>query len=203
MKKLTLILAVVLIQFDIAHGQSKIQELGLAYSGNNYFGVRYQLGTEKFLVRLTALNIGGTSLRFKDDNTVHKYIDQGIGLNLGIIKQTSIFDDVNFYYGVDFLSSFSNYINSYSNGIFTKSENKTTTAGLGCVLGFAYHFSKHVSLSAEILPAIWYSLEKDSNTNGTTVSTHSSHSTGYGFNRYSNSYANLTLSFRIRPKEEK
>jgi len=201
MRKLPLILLLMFVPYVI-NAQSKFQDIGLNYSGSNLFGVRYKVGNEKTLFRLTIINLGGTNDKQTGTYVTYKLINQGFATYIGFEKSKFVTDNIKFYYGADLLSSYDKFSNK---NITTNSNSveKSLKAGLGCVLGFAYNFSNNVSLSTEIIPSIWYSYSKHSYSNGADIGIQTSKGFGYGFNIANNSFANVTLSFRIRPKHDK
>jgi hypothetical protein len=201
MKKVAFLLVISFISTIILYSQSRIREVGLNYSGYNMFGVRYKAGSENSLFRLTLLNIGGSNWRQQNNSYNYKNNSQGIALNAGFEKLKLAAENVYFYYGVDLMTSYNNQTIKDENSDL-KTTDRTLKTGLGLVLGFAYHFSSNVSLSAEIVPSVWYSYQKMSNSGFGLNSSQTQKLFGYGFNQDFNSFANLTLSFRLKPKHD-
>jgi hypothetical protein len=198
MKKLSLFLLIVISINLSINSQSKYKDFGLNYSGYNLFGIRYRTGTDKTHFRVTLLNISGTNGRQKDNSSDYKSNSQGFGFNIGLEKLGQISDNVNFYFGPELMTSLNHNI---QRNLITgsKSNEITYTPGLGCVFGFVYYFSNRINISAEAIPSIWYSISKNTFSEGIIESAYTYKTFGYGFNRetYYNSFANVTLSFRL------
>lgn len=201
MKKLSLLLFTFLMSTVIITAQSKTKEVGLNYSGYNMFGVRYKVGSENSLFRLTLLDIGGANRKQEEGSYEYKNNSHGIALNAGFEKLKLAAENVYFYYGAEVLTSYNYQIIKHVSSD-QKSTYRKLDTGIGFVFGFAYYFSSNVSLSAEVVPSVWYSYKKDSSTAYELNSSQTEKTIGYGFNQDFNSFANLTLSFRLKAKHD-
>ncbi|MES2139787.1 MAG: hypothetical protein V4511_08755 [Bacteroidota bacterium] len=169
----------------------KVREVGLNFTNLNNFGIRYKCGTDKTLLRLTLLSINATSNDNEFGSGLNSQSNIGFGFNIGFEKRKVINEKLDFYYGLDLLTSY-NY-NRSDQGI-TSRETWGASPGLGLVLGLRYKISNEFNISAEVVPSVKYSTgETITTSSGVKVS---STTTGYSFGLANNS-ASLTLAYRF------
>jgi hypothetical protein len=208
MKRTTVILILITISFigQAQSSNSRISEIGLNVSLSNMYGIRFKTGNEKLLLRTTLQSLTGQTLKTANGNKSTLF---GCELNLGIEKRIPISDNVTFYFGSDLITGVTK-INQQSQ----LATDLVYSAGVGLVLGFNYNINNQISISAEIMPSIIYSKDKETISNPVngekTVSY--SHNLTYGFNGsnstlgsivfngVNNYLANFTISFRIGNK---
>lgn len=197
MKKIRcfVILLVLIPLFSMAQdAKSKIHEVGINFSNLNSFGIRYKCGNDNTLLRLTLLSVNAYKNNSKPDSTAINASAIGIGFNIGFEKRKSITDKLDFYYGLDLLTSF---LSSSRNNIRydDKTDNWTITAGPGFVLGLDFKINNAITLSAEVVPSLRYSYGETTNTSNSAETKQTN--TGYNFG-LNTTGANLTLAYRFR-----
>lgn len=167
---------------------SNFNEIGLVFSNLNSFGLRYKFGNDNIMFRVTSLTLNGTTTSNDYSNySVNGIADgnipnnttktAGAGLNLGFEKRIWINNRFNFYYGIDWINS---YTQSHSNtilpnsSIMTKNDTNytafynntnssfswTVSSGLGVICGSSYKINESFSIAAELEPTISYKYTK-------------------------------------------
>lgn len=167
-------------------------ELGINFSNLNNFGIRYKHGNTTFL-RLTLLSLNGFNIHSSPDSLGINKSSTGIRLNIGFEKRKSINDHLDFYSGLDLITSFNSELTDDPTDKmkFKKSSN---SIGLGFVIGFSYKISNDIFISAEVVPSLVYSHDKTTNTVYGIETNLVNNGYTYGL---SNSGANLTLVYRF------
>jgi len=170
-------------------------EIGLVFSNLNSFGIRYKYGNNNTVFRLTSLILNGTNTSSDYGNYSGNGIDVenipnsitqslGAGLNFGFEKRKRVSNKSFYYYGLDWVNSYSWSKNNVTTpGTFTQlknnsygyatdtvlsafynNSNNTTTwtvsSGLGIVLGLSFKVNEAFFVSAEIEPTISYKYSK-------------------------------------------
>lgn len=184
MKKISTLLILVFCFANLLFSQNVVREVGLYTTDLNNFGFRFKAGTEDLLFRFTvaSLNLSNAEYEFNNQNT--KDEDEfGIELACGIEAPVPLTDRFDFFYGgeIAFRHTDEDLVDEDSS-----SELKFTSYGAGMVLGFSYHLSSRVRLSAEIVPDINFVNIKQGDTK----------ISGWKFEANSRS-AGLTLSYRF------
>ena len=166
---------------------AKVKEVGLVFSNLNSFGLRFKCGNEKTLFRITALSLNGNSITnsyddysfngtaFSVPSTPSSAI--GGGLNIGFEKRKRINDKSYFYWGIDWINSYSESksntttpstytttvdisgVYTYESTVFYNNNNTNTytiSSGLGFIAGYAYKLSDSFSIMAELVPSVSY-----------------------------------------------
>jgi len=172
MKKVFLVSILQTFFFIVINAQNpdkKINEIGIDLNGS-VFGVRYNIGNKSTALRLSLLSVNGYATNYKSANSSGpKTNSQGVSFQIGFEKRKLISEGLFYYLGSDLMNSMSKY--TY------KDNNSTTTTftfspGLGLVMGLGYNISDKFKISAEVIPHISYSYQKDSQTyNGIKSST--------------------------------
>ena len=96
---------------------TKVQEIGFVFSNLNSFGLRYKVGNENTMFRITSLVLNGTNSQtdynsYSSNGTTSSSLPQnssnslGAGLNFGFEKRKAINNNLSFYYGIDVLTSY-------------------------------------------------------------------------------------------------
>jgi hypothetical protein len=166
----------------------KNHEFGVTFTSLENFGIRYKSGGNT-LLRLSFLSLSGSKNESKTDSLTNTQNSIGFGFNIGFEKRKIITDKLNFYYGLELLTSYRYYSQNYASKTYNqKSSSWTLSPGLGFVLGLRYEINNDLSFSAEIVPSFQYLYTKDSLLKITT--------NGYTFG-LNNSFANLTLAYRF------
>jgi len=198
--------------------QSNFHEIGLVFSNLNSFGLRYKYGNDNCMLRITSLVLNGTNTSTSYNDYSYNEINGanisasptntiGTGLNLGLEKRKWIGNKSCFFYGFDWINS---YTNSYSKTItpngttysYTDENNQyifltslynntsrsnswTLSSGLGLIFGFSYKISNLFSVQAEIEPSISYKYT-ETTTSNTNYGVHwiGNSTTGYTPNSY-------------------
>jgi hypothetical protein len=177
---------------------ARIHEIGLTLSNLDNFGVRYKIGNEKTLLRMTFLTINGTHLNTSQDSEdYYENGSLGFGFNIGFEKRNPIAEKMFFYYGLDAITSY-----SHQKSELVQTGGKTTSStiapGVGFVLGLNYSISSRFNISAELVPSLIYSYTKSTTISNGVETEMINKSFSYGIG---NSGASLTLSFRFGKKE--
>ena len=162
---------------------SKSNEIGIYFTSTSRFGLRFKLGSENIMFRITALALYLTDEETETEEYTREYNRTGFGLNFGLETPISITKDFNFFYGGEFMLEYS-YRATHTDTYHDKDKNYE--AGLGIILGFAYKINQDFIVSAEIVPKYYYSYDESSNQNSKT----------YGF-RLTNDYAGITVGYRF------
>jgi hypothetical protein len=194
MKKITVLTIPLIMVCIFALAQEspvKIREIGFVFSNFNSFGLRYKRGSEKTLFRITSLVLNGTNTSneynnyFLDGNNYKVPSSPtntiGASLNFGFEKRKPINDKFYFYFGIDWLNSFTYSdkntvtpayfsIEDHSNNVYTvysaevnntnKQESWTVNTGFGIVVGAAYKINNSFSVAAELIPSVSYKFSK-------------------------------------------
>ena len=194
MKKVMIALMFLIINISVysQENQYRPNEIGFVFSNLNSFGLRYKCGNDTTMFRLTSLVLTGSNT----SNSYNNYSNNGIvdnsipasltntiapGLNFGFEQRKWINDKLYFYYGLDWINSYSESksntvtpttvvsppvagsVNLISTAVYNNSSsNKTWTisSGLGFVFGMTYKLSELFSISAELEPSIPYKYTK-------------------------------------------
>jgi len=174
--------------------QVKIREVGVRFNNLDNFGIIYKKGSEKSLFRLTLLSLNSMSNNSKKES--EKYSRNrsiGLGMNLGFENRKPVTEKLDFYSGLDFISSFS--YNSMEL-IQTLTENTTwnISSGVGFIIGLRYNINNDLAISAEVVPSVLFSVGEIISSVNYVASDeiHSGFEIGFG-----NRGAGLTLSYRF------
>lgn len=190
------LIAVMFLTINISvYSQEKLNrpnEIGLVFSNLNSFGLRYKCGNDTTMFRMTALVLTGTNTSNNYSNCSNNgIVDENIpasktnaiapGLNFGFEQRKWINNKLYFYYGLDWINSYSRNktitvtptsvvsppatgsVNLISTAVYNNSTtNKTWTisSGLGFVFGMTYKLSELFSISTELEPSIPYKYTK-------------------------------------------
>ena len=208
---------------------SNFNEAGLVFSNLNSFGIRYKYGNDNIMFRITSLVLNGTNTTTSYNNYSNNGINGadisaspsssvGAGLNLGLEKIKWINNKSNFYYGFDWINS---YTTSYSKSVtpnvstlnYTDENNEyvylttlynntsnsntwTLSSGIGFIFGLSYKLSDLFTLQAELEPSISYKYT-ETTTSATNYGVHwiGNSTTGYTPNDYiSNSPSSTSIN---------
>jgi hypothetical protein len=200
MKKLFLIISILFFSgmtatFAQDKAPARFRELGLAFSNLDNFGLRYKTGTQKTMLRLTAVvlnlrldhNYGRTQ-----DSIDNKMTGAGAGFGIGFEKHITLVEHFDLLLGSDLGFSY-NYTKVNSNGY--KSTQWTVVPSLKFVFGAAYQVGQHIVLSAEITPGFYYDYGKNTFTNSTNPEVEGTiNNFWFGF---ANNPATITLAYRF------
>jgi len=162
MKKITalLTLAICLVNSAISQDNNKSKEVGLYFANLNAFGLRYKVGNEKVMFRITGISLSaGSSATDNGNGTTQNSTNAGIGFNIGLERHVKIKDQFGLYFGGELSSSYTNSTSSSTGS--SKSKTNTLGAGLGFILGFDYTFKSNIIISAEIVPGPSYNYNKN------------------------------------------
>lgn len=177
---------------------AKIHEIGLTFSNLDNFGVRYKTGNEKTLLRITFLTLNGTHLNTsRNSEDYSKNGNLGFGFRIGFEKRNPISEKMFFYYGLDAFTSYSHEKNEYVQ-TDDKTISSTITPGVGFVLGFNYAIGSKFNIAAELVPSVFYSHSKSTETFNGVETEQIDNYFSFGL---SNSGASLTLAYRFGKKE--
>jgi len=178
----------------------RIHEPGISFTSLNGFGITYKTGSEKTLFRIkTALlnmNFGGSKNTNNSSTHETKNTQLGVGFALGFERRIPIAGNFFFSSGLD-LSGTYTWGRSKPDGTGWITENSGFITGLGVVIGFGVAIKSKVVISAEIVPGIFYTWVKytESQTGSTDTETiNQSQNLGFSFN--SNS-AGITVAYRF------
>ena len=186
---LTVFIAVLITSTSFAQGKSitRVHELGLTFSSLSSFGLNYKTGSEKNLLRLSALFLSGSANWGKgnDPNT-----GAGIALFLGFEHRIGIGKNLDLKVGSDF-GIFYNY--NKEGGDYPSTVWQITPS-VSFVFGACYYIGDKFVLSAEITPNLAYSYRHETThmTDGTEV-VQTSNNIYFGLNNN----ASLTLAYRF------
>lgn len=206
MKKEFYILVILTFVFFSANAQDTIQktkQIGFNFTGSQ-FGVRYKTGKGLTSLRMTLLSLSSGSDWGKSNLTQSTHNNLGFGFNIGFEKKHPITEKINYYLGSDLLTSyyFSNDHYEYDStggnpGGKSKSSSTQLSAGIGFVIGLNFVVTERLSISTEIVPAVYYSHSVSNyGTEGELKST--SDAINYGL---STRGINVTLYFDLNKKK--
>ncbi len=191
---IALALNIIAISTFAQDGPVKVHEVGLVFSNLNSFGLRYKCGNENMLLRITALSFNGNNTTNTYDNYSYNGISNAVpstpssaiggGLNIGFEKRKRINDKSYFYYGIDWINTYTeSKSNTTTPGTFTYVSNNiyqtliydnnntsniwSVSTGLGIVAGYGYRINDSFSLAVELIPSASY---KYTHTDVTSVS---------------------------------
>ena len=198
-----IVIAVMFLTINISvYSQEQLNrpnEIGLVFSNLNSFGLRYKCGNDTTMFRMTALVLTGTNTSKSYNNCFNNGVVDGNipasntntiapALNFGFEQRKWVNNKLYFYYGLDWINSYSHSntntvtptsavsppatgsTNIISTAVYNNStSNKTWTisSGLGIVLGMTYKLSELFSISAELEPSIPYQYTKTTATSTT------------------------------------
>jgi hypothetical protein len=194
---LLIISLIVSIAISAQESSSKVKELGTYTAGFNSFGIRYKSGTDKSLFRLSISPFSAFLKKEKSNSeSTDHYNNYEFGFNLGFEKRKSLYPNLSFCIGSDFLNSLS-YYNSQNEGSDYKSNNWSLSTGIGLVLGFNYKINEVICLSAEAVPSILYVYSHSKTNYGSTENISKGSGVDFGFH---GSDINLSILFILGKK---
>ena len=215
MKKLSIVLALIFASIYLVAQENsetidsanvKVQEIGIAFSNFDNFGLTYKIGNEKSLWRFYTLYFSGdNSKRDRDYSTYitnKKDNNYGFGFKVGKEFRRIIVSNLEFRYGFDLMFDYSHEksLIDYENYAIINSDSKTNTysPGVDIVIGLNYVIKEKLVIGVEILPFFSYDTGKDSFINYSENSTfeQTTKISGYSYG-LSNSSALLTLAYRF------
>ena len=222
-----LALTTMLTTFNMeAQDTSKVKEFGIGLASLNGFSLQYRWGNEHRLYRLSG-NISGSgsvknsSNSSSTDSSVKTIktitpINLNFGLSFSILKIKSVSEKFGFLYGTVYTLSYSinqsttktdnsNQSSSNTTTNTTKQNSQTYNPSVGIALGAVYKINSSFLLYGEIDPYIYYSYNKTtmntttstSNSNIQTINNNPSSTNSFGLSNLSNSFATLTIVYRI------
>lgn len=178
--------------------KSSVHQIGLSFSSLNSFGVTYKTGSEKCRFRVSALNLGisnRNSYGRDIDSVDNKMYSYGIGLRLGFEKQSTLYENLSFLWGLELEGGY-RWINQKTTGTNEyKYTNWQISTGIYVILGVEYNVAQHWIFGAEITPGVWYNTGKTTRViKGNTDLEETNHEYGFGFNTAS---AALSVGYRF------
>ncbi|MEI6898731.1 MAG: hypothetical protein WCL00_02540, partial [Bacteroidota bacterium] len=165
----------------------KMHELGLTFSSLNSFGLNYKTGSEKKLLRLSALFLNASTDWGKGKDPI---TGAGVDLRIGFERRIAIVKNLDLKVGSDFGIAF-NY--NREGGDYPTTVWQVSPV-VAFVFGACYYIGDKFVLSAEVNPSLSYGYRHSINhmTNGGEVVT-TSNSVYFGLNNI----ASLTLAYRF------
>lgn len=161
MKKLSVLFVLALGMLGTVYSQegTTSKSIGICFSNLNSFGIRYKVGNDKSMFRITALSLSaGHSDYDYASGTTTKRGAAGFALNFGVECPVKTIDQFSFYCGGELQGSFHHSKTEQTGSDDTKTS--TYETGAGFVAGFSYRFKSNISLAAELVPALDYTYSK-------------------------------------------
>ncbi len=185
MKKLFISLSLALVAlFSQAQETDKIHEIGLQFYNLDQFGIRYKVGNDKILYRITGISLGANKTDNNNPTNHNNSNHLRLGLRLGFEKPYAIDDKFGFYYGLELSGAHDQLQYKYDTTPEDNYKVINNNLGLGVIIGCSYNISDRIKLSAEIIPGFnYYHSEQDERKNDS-----------FGFSA-SNGNAGLTLGY--------
>ncbi len=176
----------------------RMHEIGLSFSSLNSFGLQYKTGSEKTLLRLSALslNMGNDSQWGRPEDSLEiKQQHFGVAFRLGFEKHVPIVSKLDFIWGFEGGINFT-YQKNKAKSLYNNNEQTQWRLGpsVNLVLGVTYTFAGHFVLGAELTPDIYYNYGEGKTTSGTHTAETTTSTFGAGF---SNNPASLSLAYRF------
>jgi hypothetical protein len=205
MKKITLFTLGIFFlaaNFSFAQDQNplKVRELGLTFSNLDNFGLRFKCGSEKTLLRLTALLVNlnlNNEYGRTQDSIDNKSAGYGFEFRVGFEKRIVVVPKFNLILGSDLGIGYNyNYV-KYESSYYYQNQDRTqwnVTPAIYFVFGAAYHIGAYFIVSAELTPYLSYSFGKVTQTFSATETVTTQNRFAFGV---SNGGASITIAYRF------
>jgi hypothetical protein len=211
MKKISFILALTFASISLLAQEDsiptnetkvKVQEVGVAFSNFDNFGLTYKIGNQKSLWRFYALYFSGDNSKEDRSTQYTKYNDYGFGIKIGKEFRKNIVSNLEFRYGFDLLFNY-----TYSKELDTNDDpdmGETTIKstrylpGIDFVIGLNYVIKDKLVLGIEVLPYFSYRTGKNYfiSTASNIPEERTTKISGFSYG-LSNSSALLTVAYRF------
>lgn len=184
----------------MAQEKSGQQEIGLAFSNLDNFGLTFKTGTRNAMWRLNTLLVSGSDIEEISESEENSQNTIGFGIGLGREYRKEIIEHLELRYGADLSFRYNkteqNRIDKLDTNNDSYSKRITYQPGINLVLGLNYVINNTIVIGAELLPNFTYisgeQTQNDINSNEEIKTDISGFS--YGL---SNTSALLTLSYRF------
>ncbi|NVK84893.1 MAG: outer membrane beta-barrel protein [Cytophagia bacterium] len=198
-KKFTLLLLALIassaIKAQTENNPNKTQELGLAFSSLDNFGLIYRVGQPNSLWRYGTNFINGSSNSDESPTGKDKSSSFGFSLEVGKEFRRPITEKLAFRHGLNLGLTFSHYSDPGEAPTESDMKQQSFSPSLGYIIGINFTISPNIYLGAEIIPGISYSSTKTTFTDNTGGSnSYTDSGLNYGF---SNGSALLSLVYRF------